>query len=189
MLKLADLDFEIESAILEAFVDVDDMVIRWGVEVQAKPGSGELSRWAPKAVSEQFFASGPGEMNHWMDLAGTRVAWADPSDSEGEYRGTLYVFEHAPVYSSQLTIGKGKADGLSLSWEGKSDVNWTPEYGAGLDFSIETDLRFIGIWFGRQPEKECAPLLSQFLDPGLFEFVKTEHGVSLFRPSSPSRRA
>ena len=181
MFKIEDLYFDIESAILDAFIDEDDMTINWGVEIKAKSGEGKYSRWSPLARSETFLKNKPTQIGHWLDLAGTQVVWNEPYDSEDEPYAMFYVFEHEPIYESNILISrKGKT--LYIKWAGKSDVNWDSKYGKDLKFDIETEIVFKGILFGRESEVNSKSLLLTFFDPNLFEFVQDKHGVSIFRP-------
>jgi hypothetical protein len=181
MLRIKDLDFKIESAILDAYVDKNNMKLKWGVEIKAMPGDGELAHWAPKVTAETFIENVPGQLTHWFDLAGTQIKWDEPYGSDDEPYALFYVFEHEPIHSSYIEINKNN-DSLYLYWNGKADVNWGPDYGQSLDLRIETELFFKGIWFGRESENNSLPILSKFFNPDLFQFVQTEHGVSLFRP-------
>lgn len=182
MLRIKDLDFKIKSAILDAFVDKDNMKLQWGVEIQGMPGDGEFSRWVPKVTAETLIENDPGQLIHWFDLAGTKIKWDEPYGTDDEPNALLYVFEHEPIHSSYIEIIKNN-DSLFLNWNGKADVNWGPDYGQSLDFRIETELFFKGIWFGRESENDSLPILSRFFNPDLFQFVQTEQGVSLFSPN------
>lgn len=183
MLRIADLDFKTESVILDAYVDENNMTLKWGLEIKAKTGEGEYSRWAPKASIETFRETKSTDLNHWLDLAGTQVVWNEPYDSNGESYATLYVFEHEPIYNSRIDISRN-GNSLYLKWIGKSNVNWNSKYGHSLNINIEAELFFKGIWFGKKPEFQSRSLLSKFFNPNLFKFVQTEHGVSLFRPNA-----
>ncbi|MCP3944445.1 MAG: hypothetical protein GY710_23605 [Desulfobacteraceae bacterium] len=157
------------------------MEIKWGLNIQTKSDKGKFSHWYPMACAKNFIVSPPMQLNHWLDLAGTNVSWKKPYGPDDDPYATLYVFEHEPIFNSKITINR-KEKSLYIKWGGLSDVNCNLKYGQSLSLEIETELFFKGIWFGRESEADSKALLSQFLDPNLFKFIKTEHEISLFQP-------
>ena len=187
MFKIEDIHFDIEYAILDAFVDDEDMTLNWGVEVAGvrKDVGGQSLK--PKAQSEILFKTRPEELTHWTDIAGKEISWEEGLDEEEEPYGTLYLFEHEPVYDSTILLGKGlNKNEIRIEWKGKCDLHWTEKDNVGQSFEIAANLAFKGIWFGRDPEPKSLAVLENFFSKEDFEFT-VEDGASLFSPKRDKR--
>lgn len=181
MFKISDIKFDIKDAILDAYIDSDKKLIKWGVEINTFATSNEFKRWRPSMKSEVFLSTKPDDMKSYLDLSGKSVRWHDREDEDGESFGELYVFEHEPLYESTIQLTKIK-DSLFFSLSSKCDVYWNEQYSCNLSLKIDTSLEFKGIWCGRKPENECRKLLEPYFSQDQFIYTKTKHGVSLLAP-------
>jgi len=184
MFKIADLEFEIENAVLDGFISEEDGGIGWGIEIQAKERDVEDGRWRPKASAEILMYTGHGELENWGDLSGRQISWNEPLDTDGEPRALLCVFEHQPIYESCVRIEVGPKGALALDWAAKSDVLWKAPYTRGLDLRVQTELEFVGIWCGKMPEEACTKALSMYLTDADFAFRTVRAGTSLMVPNT-----
>ncbi|WP_152004409.1 hypothetical protein [Desulfoluna spongiiphila] len=121
MFKISDIEFEVKNATLDAYIDSDEKLIKWGVEVSAFTISNEFKRWRPSMKSEVFMATKPNDMKSYLDLSGKSVNWNDKEDEDGEPFGELYVFEHEPLYECNIQLTEIE-DSLFFSLSSKCDV-------------------------------------------------------------------
>jgi hypothetical protein len=181
MFRISDQSFRIRAATLEAFVDDEESLLKWGPEIHAFPGEGAFRRCHPKASAEVFAATAPGELKHWLDLAGREVRWPVAETADGEPQAILYVFEHEPIRQCHIQLAMGR-EGLRLRWTGRAGVHWDGDYGADLALSVDCELTFKGVWCGRLSEAASRVTVGPFLDHSLLRFSRTEDGVSLLEP-------
>jgi len=181
MFRIEDLNFDITNATLDAFIDDDCMQINWGIEIKGVPKEKSFHGREPRASSEVIYKSKPNEIEHWLSLAGKKICWKPKYDEDGEMFGSLYFFRHLPIYDSTLEFLQQNG-GLNIKWKALCDVEMEPPYDNGLEFYIDTDISFTGIWCGRKTELECYELLDMFFPRNLFEYTVTERGVSLLIP-------
>jgi len=181
MIKIFDLLFRIKSAVLEAYIDEENMEIVWGVEIEGEPCQQDFSRWEPSLVSESLFRTKKGELNTWRDIAEKSTKWDSPYDLGGKPYATLYVFEHEPIYNCNVKL-YSKSEELHFYLNGQCDVNWDSKYGKNLDLKIDCKIEFSGIWFRRESEINSRKLLSQFCTESDFSYTLSKNGISLMVP-------
>lgn len=182
MFKISDLDFSVESAVLDAFIDKEDMSLNWGLEIEAAQKIVDDQEWEPQATVEILCKTKPGELKQWSDIAGKEVNWKEAFDEDDEPYGILYVFEHEPIYKSKIKLLQNGNGGIRIDWNAKCDVRWGQKYGTNLDLDINTKLNFKGILFGRKSEPQCKDMLAEFFPVEDFVFTTNENGVSIMKP-------
>lgn len=183
MFEIADLQFDIQHATLDAFIDDSDFSVKWGVEIQAIEKNISGHAWQPRAYSEIIMKTAAYEIKSWKQVIGKTISWDNCYDEETEeYRAALYIFEHEDIYNSVFKFNSLQGNGVGITWKAKCNMYWDEKYDSDLDLLIETPIEFNGIWFGRISEDDAKLLLEKALDPSDFFFTKTEHGVSLFKP-------
>jgi len=183
MFRIADIEFIVEEAVLDAYIDDDEMVMVWGLEVSGAAVEKEFERWKPRAKIECIRSTNPGELGHWTELAGTSKKWAPKYNDDEQEIGLLYVFSHEPIYNSSIQL-LADPKGLAVKWTGVCDIHWNEKYGQGLEFLIDTPVDFLGIWCGREPLATCLPLIQQFFSAAQYQYTQTDDGVSIFLPIS-----
>jgi hypothetical protein len=183
MFKIADLKFDIQHATLDAFIDDIDFSVKWGIEIQTinKNISGHV--WQPKAYSEILMKTAAYEIKTWKQIIDKTISWNGCYNEETEeYRAALYIFEHEDIYDSVIKFTSLHGNGVGITWKAKCNVYWDEKYHSDLDLLIETPIEFNGIWFGKTSEDDAKLILAKAFDPAGFFFIKTDHGVSLFKP-------
>lgn len=182
MFRIGDIEFNIAQATLDSFIDKANCRMRWGVEVGSIPIATEFLGMNPIVSSEILLDTFPSEIGKWTDLSGRDIAWDTPEDDNGEPYGLLYLFEHHPIYQSKVNLFCNSNTGLSIRWTGKVDLLSDERYWTDVPFEIETELKYKGIYCGREQEAVCRNDLSPFLNQDDFDFVQNENGVSLLIP-------
>ncbi len=184
MFRVADIDFDVTESILDAYIDDDEDVIVWGVEISARATNSQFARWKPSAKSEALFRTGPADLVRWQNLAGRSAEWGEAEDEKGEPFGILYIFEHDPIYEASVRIGRNSSASLSINWRGKFNPYIDEKYAEGLSITIDEPLVCRGIFCRREPEDACWKALAPFFPRDQFRFTQTEHGVSLLVPAA-----
>lgn len=179
---ISDLEFVLSSAVLDAYIDDDKNEIVWGIQIEADATHDDLVGETVSAKAETLLLTKPGELAHWSELAGRAITWTEPYDEDEEHRALLYLFEHTAIYESKVELFADGLGELAVRWTGQCDLHWKDGYNEGLPFSIETPLTFTKILFGRRPESQCWANLAPFFCRDLFEYKRTEHGVSTLIP-------
>lgn len=179
MLQIADLEFEVSSCRIEAYCDLDTM--KWDFEVEAAShADGKFYNYNPY-LSLSLFETTPQAFRYWTDLAPREVYWTEKNDTDVTPSGQLYIFEHTPIFACRARCYRN-ANQVRIEVEGKCDVYFDEQYDTDLDFHLDSDVAFRGIWFGRQPESACRSEVARFLNSDDFDFFQTEHGVSMLTP-------
>ncbi|MCI5066161.1 hypothetical protein MRY87_10590 [bacterium] len=181
MFRISDIDFEIASCKLDAFVDEDGSSLCWGFEVNASSRSPSFPDWTAKFSSEQLTSTAPGVGQKWRELAFFQVEWTEKNDNDKVPSAYLYVFEHLPVGECRVEI-YGVHGNLRLRVNAVCDVFYDETYSENLPLRIDCPIDFKGILCGRRTEAESREELSPYLDHSEFDFVQDEYGVSLLRP-------
>jgi hypothetical protein len=179
MLRIADLEFPVVSCLLKAYCGEDNLL--WIFEVECGPhASGELESYAPK-LELNLFQTAPGEMQHWWELAPREASWVADNDNGITPSGMLRIFEHTLLSQSQARLSSANGE-MQLNLTGRCDVHFNERYGRNLPLTLDTAVKFDGIWLGRAPEALCCALIDPYLDFEDFKYSPTEHGVSVLRP-------
>jgi hypothetical protein len=101
--------------------------------------------------SEVLLRTGSDELRHCTDLAGRSAGWKAAEDDEGEWHGSIHIFERDPIYDAVVQFDSSSATGISIRWQGILDPNINEEYKTGVPLSIDVPLVFRGILCGRRP--------------------------------------
>lgn len=190
MFRIADIDFVATSARLKAGIDrnafydesmmIWEAEMVWSIEIEATTNVPEFSEWIPH-ISGTLFITSPHEFDVWQGLAPRSIDWIEPNDTDDVPSAVLYIFEHTPLFecNAECYIEDNQ---FRLRLSGRCDVYFDETYDEYLPIEIDLPLQFFGIWCGREPEEECRGDLAQFLNNEDFDYVETEHGVSLLKP-------
>ena len=137
MLKIRDLVFEIDTAILDTFIDEEEMILNWGLEIRTINKGIDGYDWKPTVRSEIFLKTQPNDLKHWKEVQDQKISWQEAFDKEEEPYGMLYVFGHEPIYESSILLSQQKetTGNLSLQWDAKCKKQLS------LFFSVE-DFQF-----------------------------------------------
>ena len=183
MFTIGDLKFDIQAAVLDAFIDEDDYSVNWGLEITGRKRELFGGYWQPSAYSEVLFKTAPYEVQSWKEIAGRVISWDECYDEEQEgYHAALYTFEHEGIYDSRLEIIALLDGSLGVKWRAKCDVFWNEQYSGDLDLVIETPICFKGVLLGNRSQEEAHAMFAKAFDPRGFSFTTTDSGVSLFVP-------
>ncbi len=183
MLQIADIPFELTEASLDAYIDAENDLIAWGIEISGRTTQPGFERWKPTARCETLLSTGPGDLASWHDLAGRSVEWSRAEDEDGEAFATLYLFEHSPIYDATVHLSNGGAGGLMISWAGRFDPHINDDYNEGVSLSVRESVVFCGVWCGRASEEASWRSLEPFFPRDQFAYTQTDHGVSLLVPA------
>jgi len=179
-LSIADLEFSVLDCRFEAYCHEDKM--QWDVIVECEGRPDAFNGSAP-SMSLSLFESAPSAFEYWTGIAPREVQWTDKNGTDDTPSGILYVFEHEPIFdcSARCFDDSGR---VGIKLDGRCDIHFNEEYGAGIPFGLEATAAFRGVWFGRRPEAECRAEISRFLAENDFDFTPTEHGVSMLTPKN-----
>ncbi len=183
MFKIDNIDFDIRSAILEAFIDDDENIMEWAVEIMATSTSGADIKWNAKLSSESIIKTKEKQLRTWKDIAGSSFSWQDAVDDDENEHGLMYIFQHEPVYDCKGEFYSNEKGETCIKWSGKCDVYWNEKYNKGLNFIVDTPLEFKGVWFGKDIEPVCQKQLSNFITNEHFNY-KIERNSSLMIPAN-----
>lgn len=180
MLRIADLEFAVASCRLEAYCHTDKML--WDIQVECASHPDRKFHGHQPNLSLSLFETPPAAFRRWTELIPREVRWVNKNDTDVTPSGTLYIFEHTPIFEcrARCSIVAGK---MQVELDGKCDVHFDEQYDTNLELHLDSAVIFRGVWFGRQPESDCRSEIARFLNPDDFEFSPTEHGVSMLTPS------
>ncbi len=201
MFKLGKLEFEVESAVIDAvFSDAGMGVLdplrkenqpefKWYLEIEMKDGDF-VTEWIPDDEDdddEPFYESVSPILYHnngfrmdvksWKDLEGMSKTWESDCNEDGEEAGYLYVFEHEDVTSGTIEFLKREGNVFYVKWNGTANVFWNDEYGEDVPFEFEGDATFKGLLtLGVDVTnlEDVKIKLSKYIDMGEFEFESEE---------------
>lgn len=185
MFEIKDVQLEIKSAILEAFIDDDNEVMDWGIEIIAASLDKDNIPWDVKLSSDSIFSTIKNQLVKWADVANLKFSWDESINDEDEARALMYVFQHEPVYKCEGEFYLNEANVMCIRWKGKCDIYWNEKYSTGLDFFIDCPVFFKGVWFGKEIDPVCAKLLSKYITKEKFVYA-IERNVSLMKPPKKS---
>jgi hypothetical protein len=179
MLRIANLEFAIVSCRLEAYCRAENM--QWDIQVECAEHRERKFHGHAPTLSMSLFETSQNAFRRWPQLAPREVRWIEKNDTDVTPSGTLYIFEHTPIFQcyARCFDDAGK---MHVKLDGKCDVYFDEHYGKNLSLHVDSSVVFRGVWFGRQPESECKSEIARFLNPDDFEFITTVHGVSMLIP-------
>jgi hypothetical protein len=185
MLRIADLEFDVESCQIKAYCF--DEVMNWEIvsHFAAHP-EGKFHGHQPK-LTLTLAETPPKAFDVWTKLAPREVRWDEKNDDDEVPSGMLYIFEHTLLYECHALL-KNKRGKMYITVDGKCDVHYDDQYYDNLDFHLESAVDFWGVFFGRQTEARCRKSIARFLNPDDFDFSKTVDGVSILSPKPPKPR-
>ena len=178
MLQLADLHFEIRSAVLQASISDpywcdtynkgDQKELSWGIDVHTKETDLDGDRWAPYVYHQSLKYP----IRHWMELAHQKVVWDAPYDEEsGVPNGGFYVWEHGSINKGELRILDRDGADFHIEWEGDCNVYWDDKYGEHVPFSLQTVAGFKEVYVhGNEIDSNDTFMdrLAAYIDPNDF---------------------
>lgn len=179
MLRIADLNFPISSARLEAYCIEDHM--HWNTEIDFGPVEFDGNVFHLTNASLALFRTSRDELDHWTDLAPRETRWKDRHETDHIPSGLLYIFEHTALYETRA-VCSFDAGKMKLNVTGLCDAYLDESYDMGLTLDIETEVDFTCVWFGHTSESDCFARIAEFLNPADFEYRRTEHGVPILAP-------
>ena len=181
MFKIEDIDLEINSAAIEAFINDDENIMEWGIEINAHSINRDDIKWKVKLSAESLLKTKENQLSTWKDIAGLDFHWTEGIEDENEH-ALMYIFQHEPIYNSKGIFYLNDEGKVCIKWNGKCDIYWNTNYDKGLDFIIDTPVEFKGVWFGKEIEPICKKSLSAYITHDSFNYV-TERNVSLLKPT------
>ena len=188
VLKIKDRTYAVESAVLFAEIRPIDQArsmwgstnkgIAWFLEIGTPEDTTDnLDEWNPFVTCICKFPR-----LHWREIEGKVLEWTDAWDTEmANGRSCLWIFDSpAPIHSNRLEFSRRSEDTFAIRWQGLCDLNWDEEYGANLEFLIETRVKFLGIAIYEQDLATATQMLSSFQDSN--DFV--EGSIARYAPGS-----
>lgn len=200
MLKLGDLEFEVESADLSAAFSEAGMSIFdppeiynypefvWFLEIDTE--EGDCFEWIPDDSDEDeepFYERAAPCLYHnngfrmdvksWKALEGMSKTWASECNEAGEEAGCLYVFEHEDVTSGRIEFLKREGNVFRVRWSGTANIFWNDEYGKDVPFNFEGDVTFselLALCVDITDLDGVKEELSEYIDMNEFEFEAEE---------------
>lgn len=167
MFKLGKLEFEVESAVIDAtFSDagmsVFDLTTKenqpkfvWTLEIDMEERdfvTESALLEAEEEGEEPFYESASPMLYHnngfrmnvksWKDLEGMSKTWESDNNEDGEEAGYLYVFEHENVTSGTIEFLRREGNVFHVKWIGTANVFWDDEYDEDVPFEFEGDATF-----------------------------------------------
>jgi hypothetical protein len=174
MFQVMGRDFPVTYACLELFYDSGENAVCWGVKVVAG-GLAEqdsVSRWKPAIVAEVLHRTKPGQVAHWYDIAGTTVAWEEPSEDP---QALFEVYETSAIYTCKVQFLTGLNSRVRMVLDGMTDIDASH---VRVPIHIDIPLKVAPWSMARRSEQECRDLFDRlgFRDPVKFELAP--HNVS-----------
>lgn len=182
MFKIKDENFNIKYAYLDAFVDEDDKLLKFGLQIKGEGKDNLFDGYEPLFNSEILLKITPDEIKRWQDIAGKIIEWEYYPEGEDDPHALLYVFEYEEIYNAKIEF-KNRDNRMIVEIKSLCDINWTEEYSNNLPLEIETEIEFFGILCGKDTtEKESKKEIKPYLDVDDLKYVQNKYGVSLMIP-------
>jgi len=183
MFKIRDENFNIEFAYLDAFVDKDEKLLTFGLQIKAEGKENVFDSEEPHFNSEVLLKIEPNKIKKWKDIAGKIIQWKDYPDEEEEPHALFYVFEHEAVYNAKIEF-ENVDNQIFVKIKALCDINWTKKYSNNIPLEIETKVDFLGVLCGKDTsEKECKNEIKPYLDIDNLKYVQNKYGVSVLIPN------
>jgi len=185
---VADLPFAVHSAALDVFVGSPSpafpsscsTVLKWGFSIRAHRLMEPHAEWEPHVSAEVLFATDPGSLAQWQDIAPRSIQWSSRANADNDLHASMYLYEHAPVLDAEVTLER-KGQGVSLRLSGTTDIGWEAPYGRGLRLEVQATFDKLTVLAGRDTELDAREALQPHLDDTQFGFFRDEYGVSTLR--------
>lgn len=150
--RIADLTFEVKSAVLSAHWTSGQ--IRWSIRIDALPKSYCGEEWRPVASSEWLLAMDGRMCNQWVELFPYVIDWEASYNSTLQHdEALLHVFESCGIARAHLDIGAPDRGIIPISWIGVSDVFSDAKYSTNLPVDIKARCLFGGVEVGKLGEQ------------------------------------
>jgi translation initiation factor IF-3 len=172
MFKIKDEDFNIKLKYMDAFVDENEKLLKFGLQIfgEAKENmfcgrvyDKRAFIGEPQFIAIELLEIKPNEIQKWQDIAGKIIEWKLPV-KHFDLRPNFYVFEFKAVYNAKVEF-INKNDTIFVKINAFCDINWNEEYSVNVPFEIETEINFSGISFGKKKtEKMCKEIIAPYLD-------------------------
>lgn len=137
--------------------------------------------WEPSITCDAALQLSPAG-RRWQDSLPATVAPADDGGPDGDPPAFLYVWEHAPLRSNVLALGRADGVAVPVSWTATWDPHFDANFRTGARVRLEGVALFTRIGAGRVSESEARAELARFLEDSAFRFEVDEHGVSSLVP-------
>jgi hypothetical protein len=188
MFKINGEDFDIKYVIMDAYVDGDKELLRFGLDINA-PDYVEMPR-SRRFLVLSFLEFKPHEIEKWQDFAGKTVEWEYYPKEEWDIRPLLLA------YDITTSVHHGKAEFVNKDnqffvkikalcdlTDYNKDEKWNKEH-SNFPLEIETEVKFSGISFeGRKTQKQCEKIIRPYLNNiEDLKYVKNEEGSSYLIP-------
>ena len=182
MFQIKDMNFDIEFAYLDAYIDEDEKIINFGLQIRGVKNNKIFDGNNPHFSSEILLKIKKNKINKWQDIAGKIIEWKDSPEDEEEPHALFYVFEHEEVYNARIEFKKIN-NRIMVDIEALCDVGWDKKYYDNLPLKIETEIDFFGIMCGKDTtEEECKKAIKPYLDISNLKYVQNKYGVSIMIP-------
>jgi hypothetical protein len=183
MFKIKDINFDIKFAYLDSFIDVDEKLLKFGLQIKTEGNENIFDGYEPHFNSEMLLKIKPNTIKIWQDISGEIIKWQDYPDDENKPHALLYVFEHEPVYNAKIEF-KNFDNKIIVKIKSLCDINYDDEYSDNLPLEIETEVDFFGILCGKDTtEEECKNKIKPYLEIDKLKYIKNKYGVSLMIPN------
>jgi hypothetical protein len=182
MFKIKNVIFDIKFAYLDAFIDEDEKLLKFGLQIKAEGKENIFNGYEPYFNSEILLKIKQNTIKKWQDISRKIIKWKDYPDDENKPHALLYVFEHEPVYNAKIEF-KNLNNKTIVRIQSLCDINYDDEYSDNLPLAIETEVDFFGILCGKDTsEEECKNKIKPYLEIDKLKYTKNKYGVSLMIP-------
>ena len=182
MFKIKDINFNVKYAYLDAFINEDEKLLKFGLQIKAEGNENFFDGEEPHFNSELLLKIRPNKIKKWQDISGKIIKWKNYSDDENSPKAFLYIFENEAVYNANIEF-RNKDGKIIIKINSFCDINYDDEYSDNLPLEIETEINFYGILCGKDTtEDECKNKIKSYLDIENFKHIKNKYGVSLMIP-------
>lgn len=149
--RIADLEFEVESAVLAARWMKDTM--GWSIAVRTIPKVVEGEEWRPSVSSDWLYGMEGKACDKWTDLFPRVLEWESGfNHKDDRIEAWFYVFECVEIKNARLEFGVPKGNWIPLRWTGRANVFFDEKYGENLDLEVQADCLFEGVEIGKLGE-------------------------------------
>lgn len=179
MIKLADLEFELDRKDFQAIISVGESGYRlaWYVELISKPKIIENeydTKWQPAVLAHQSLKNLPA-----LDtLANTEFSLADEVEDEPQF--CLDVYDYEAIRDVTIRFGSWVNDEIKFSLTGIADVHYDDIYNENLNVVVKTKLKPSFVQIDTNKAEQAEQLAKQFFPNITFEKKEFIEGRGCF---------